>query len=152
MDAVISQEALLHVPDKRTALAEAYRGPEEGRPPRVYRLDRAPQARRKRFRIDVARHRGADHPEFRFLRPYAPGHRFRIVSRKDLTAEWGRILEQRFAMYRKLREETIALGTPSGDEEFYRFLRAPGCTGAGAHLGGASRAENSGPRRFVQPL
>ena len=23
-------------------------------------------------------------------------------------------------MYRKLREETIAFGTPSGDEEFYR--------------------------------
>jgi len=45
---------------------------------------------------------------------------FAFISKKDLTAEWGRLLEQRFAMYRKLREETIALGTPSGDDEFYR--------------------------------
>jgi hypothetical protein len=45
---------------------------------------------------------------------------FRIISSKDLTAEWGRILQQRFAMYRKLREETTAFGMPSGDEEFYR--------------------------------
>jgi hypothetical protein len=45
---------------------------------------------------------------------------FRVISKKDLTAEWGKILEQRFSMYRKLREETIALGTPSGDQMFLR--------------------------------
>jgi hypothetical protein len=29
------------------------------------------------------------------------------------------ILEQRFAMYRQLREETLRQGLPAGDEEFY---------------------------------
>jgi hypothetical protein len=45
---------------------------------------------------------------------------FRNVTVEDLTADWGGILEERFAMYRKLREETARLGTPTGDEEFYR--------------------------------
>ena len=45
---------------------------------------------------------------------------FRNVTIEDLTADWGRILEERFAMYRKLREETARLGTPTGDEEFFR--------------------------------
>ena len=31
----------------------------------------------------------------------------------------GRILEQRFAMYRRLREETLQQGLAAGDEEFY---------------------------------
>jgi hypothetical protein len=38
---------------------------------------------------------------------------------EDLTEEWSVILEQRFAMYRKLREETLRQGLPAGDEEFY---------------------------------
>jgi len=45
---------------------------------------------------------------------------FRKVTAEDLTDEWGEILEERFAMYRTLREETARLGTPSGDDEFYR--------------------------------
>ncbi len=120
MDAVISQEALLHVPDKRAALAEAYRVLKKGG--------------RLAF-TDWIAHRGLDANDSesmwrgiaaqtiqsfdsydRLLRDVG----FRMISSKDLTAEWGRILQQRFAMYRKLREETIAFGTPSGDEEFYR--------------------------------
>jgi hypothetical protein len=39
--------------------------------------------------------------------------------RADETDEWGVILEERFAMYRQLREETLRQGLPAGDEEFY---------------------------------
>ena len=44
---------------------------------------------------------------------------FRNVAVEDLTADWGGILAERFAMYRKLREETARLGMPTGDEAFY---------------------------------
>src|SRR5215217_5169325 len=44
---------------------------------------------------------------------------FALLSVEDLTDEWGVILEQRFAMYRQLREETLRQGLPAGDEEFY---------------------------------
>jgi hypothetical protein len=47
------------------------------------------------------------------------GAGFVIRSVEDLTEEWGVILEQRFAMYRQLREETLRQGLPAGDEEFY---------------------------------
>ena len=120
MDVVISQEALLHVPDKRKALAEAYRVLKKGG--------------RLAF-TDWIEHRSLDATDSesmwrgiaaqsiqsfesydRMLREIG----YCGVFKNDLTAEWGTILEQRFAMYRKLREQTIALGTPSGDEEFYR--------------------------------
>jgi len=65
---------------------------------------------------------------------------FRSISSKDLTAEWTGILEQRFAMYRKLREQTIRLGTPSGDEEFYRSY---------ARLVALMHARTLGGGRFV---
>jgi hypothetical protein len=38
---------------------------------------------------------------------------------EDLTTEWGAVLKERFAMYRKLREETLNQGLPAGDEKFY---------------------------------
>src|SRR5215204_5846066 len=44
---------------------------------------------------------------------------FVVRSVEDLTEQWGTILEERFAMYRKLREETLREGLPAGDEEFY---------------------------------
>src|SRR6266850_424330 len=120
MDAVISQEALLHVPDKRTALAEAYRVLKKGG--RLAFTDWI-EHRRLDASDSESMWRGIAAQTIQSFDSYDRMLRdigFRIVSRKDLTAEWGRILEQRFAMYRKLREETIALGTPSGDEEFYR--------------------------------
>ena len=121
MDAVISQEALLHVPDKRAALAEAYR-----------------VLKKKGGRLaftDWIEHRKLDTTDSesmwrgiaaQTIQSFDSYDRmlleigFRIVSKEDLTTEWGRILEQRLAMYRKLREVTIKLGTPSGDDEFYR--------------------------------
>jgi hypothetical protein len=45
---------------------------------------------------------------------------FRHTQTEDLTLEWGKILEERYAMYRALREQTGALGLPTGDDAFYR--------------------------------
>lgn len=140
MDAVISQEALLHVPDKRAALAEAYRVLKKGG--------------RLAF-TDWIEHRSLDANDsesmwlgiaaqtiqsfdsyVRMLRDVG----FQILSRIDLTVEWAEILERRFAMYRKLREETIALGIPSGDEAFYRSY---------ARLVALVQARTLGGGRFV---
>jgi sarcosine/dimethylglycine N-methyltransferase len=45
---------------------------------------------------------------------------FTVNSVEDLTGDWGVILKQRLAMYRKLREETQAAGTPAGHDAFYK--------------------------------
>ena len=120
MDAVISQEALLHVPDKRAALAEAYRVLKRGG--RLVftdwaehrKLDESDRASMWRGIAAQSVQSFVSYPQL--LREIG----FRNVTAEDLTAEWGEILEERFAMYRTLREETARLGTPSGDDEFYR--------------------------------
>ena len=120
MDAVISQEALLHVPDKHGALAEVYRVLKKGG--RLAFTDWI-EHRKLDATDSEAMWRGIAAQSIQSFDSYdrmLQDIGFRIVSTEDLTTEWARILEQRFAMYRKLREETISLGTPSGDEEFYR--------------------------------
>ena len=119
MDAVISQEALLHVPDKRAALSEAHRVLKRGG--RLAFTDWAEH--RPLDAIDSASMwRGIAAQSVQSFVSYAQMLReigFRNVAVEDLTADWGEILAERFAMYRKLREETARLGMPTGDEAFY---------------------------------
>lgn len=120
MDAVISQEALLHVPDKCAALSEAYRVLRRGG--RLAFTDWA-EHRPLDATDSESMWRGIAAQSLQSFDSYPQMLReigFRNVAVEDLTAEWGGILAERFAMYRKLREETTRLGTPSGDEAFYR--------------------------------
>lgn len=120
MDAVISQEALLHVPDKRAALAQAWRVLKPGG--RLAFTDWA-EHRRLNDADASSMWRGIAAQSVQSFAGYPQLLReigFRSVAVEDLTADWGRILEERFAMYRQLRDETVRLGTPSGDDDFYR--------------------------------
>jgi hypothetical protein len=45
---------------------------------------------------------------------------FRICSSEDLTAWWAVLLRARLEMYKELRKEAEAAGTPSGHDAFYR--------------------------------
>jgi sarcosine/dimethylglycine N-methyltransferase len=120
MDAVVSQEALLHVPDKPAALGEAYRVLRRGG-----RLAFTDWALHRPLQAGDAEAmwRGIAAQSVRSFIAYPrilSEIGFRNVMVEDLTVDWGTILEERFAMYRRLREETMRLGTPSGDDEFYR--------------------------------
>ena len=120
MDAVISQEALLHVPDKRAALSEAYRVLKRGG-----RLAFTDWAEHRRLEVADADSmwRGIAAQSVQSFVSYPQMLReigFRNVTVEDLSVDWGRILEERFAMYSRLREDTARLGTPTGDEAFYR--------------------------------
>ena len=115
-DVVVSQEAFLHVPDKAGALA-GYSDRVEGWPSPTGSF--TGPSRRTR-----PRQCGEGWPPRRCkaLRATATcstAGGFIVRSVEDLTEEWGMILEQRFAMYRKLRQETLRQGLPAGDEEFY---------------------------------
>lgn len=142
MDAVISQEALLHVPDKRAALSEAYRVLKRGG-----RLAFTDWAEHRRLRAADAESmwRGIAAQSVQSFDSYPQMLReigFRNVVVDDLTADWGRILEERFAMYRNLREETARLGTPTGDDEFYRsYARLVALVQEGTLGGGRFTAE-----------
>ncbi|HJZ44118.1 MAG TPA: methyltransferase domain-containing protein [Hyphomicrobiaceae bacterium] len=120
MDAVISQEAFLHVPDLGRALAEAFRILRPGgrlaftnwvaeQPLSSADADLMWQG------MAVARLYGC-----KAHRDLLERAGFCVVSVEDLTQDWGTILEQRLAMYRKLRREAEAAGTPAGHDAFYR--------------------------------
>jgi ubiquinone/menaquinone biosynthesis C-methylase UbiE len=119
VDVVISQEALLHVPDKPRALAEAYRILKPGG--RIVFTDWI--AHRSLDEADTAlMWQGMAVRTLYSLPVYARliGEAgFAVMSVEDLTKEWGALLTQRLAMYRKLREETAAAGTPAGHDAFY---------------------------------
>ncbi len=120
MDAVISQEALLHVPDKRAALAEAFR---VLRPGGMLSFTDWAEHHPLAAADAESMWRGIAAQTVQSFSGYEDMLRdigFRDVSSEDLTSEWGAILEERFRMYRALREETVKIGTPSGGEDFYR--------------------------------
>ena len=119
VDVVVSQEALLHVPDKRRALAEAFRLLRPGG--RIVFTDWVAH----RGLSDADRElmwQGMAVTDLYDLPTYAALVReagFVVSGVEDLTAEWSEILVHRLAMYQKLREETEAAGTPAGHDAFY---------------------------------
>ena len=119
VDVVISQEALLHVPDKERALAEAYRILKPGG--RIALTDWV--AHQQLSGVDKQlMWQGMAVADLYNLQTYADlirGAGFIVDSVEDLTVDWGVILKQRLAMYRKLREEAQAAGTPAGHDAFY---------------------------------
>jgi sarcosine/dimethylglycine N-methyltransferase len=120
VDAVVSQEALLHVPDKGRGLREAFRILRRGG--------------RLAFTDLVCNVKLSDEDAALIWEGMAiqtlqglAGYRrllettgFRVVSIDDLTTEWGPILKERLKMYLEMRREAERTGTPAGDEAFYR--------------------------------
>jgi len=136
-DAVISQEALLHVPDKARALGEAFRVLRRGgriaftdwvvhRPLTADDATILAEGMAARNLQNVSGYRDA---------LSAAG--FVEIVDEDLTLEWGPILEARFAMYRRLRDEAEKAGTPAGDDPFYRSYERLVALVLGRSLGGA---------------
>ena len=118
-DAVVSQEALLHVPDKFEALRQAFRILRPGG-----RLAFSDWVMHAPLSTDEAEDmwRGIAAQSLQTIEGYKillQKAGFNIVSVDDLTDLWGHILTERLAMYRKLREDTRSTGAPSGDDAFY---------------------------------
>jgi sarcosine/dimethylglycine N-methyltransferase len=120
VDVVISQEALLHIPDRRLAMAEAFR---------------IMKHRSRLAFTDWVAHEPIPPADVDLLwegqavqalesptsyRELLTDVGFRILSSEELNAEWTLLLEARLAMYRKLRTEAEAAGTPSGHDAFHK--------------------------------
>ena len=143
-DAVVSQEAMLHVPDKAAALGEAWR---------ILK-----PAGRLVF-TDWVAHRPLENEDTEILwqglaaqtLQSIPGYEtliaqagFETQSSEDLTGEWAGILERRFEMYRALREETAGAGLPGGEDAFYRaYVRLVDLVKAGVLGGGRFAARKN---------
>ncbi len=119
-DAVVSQEALLHVPDIARAFAEAYRVLRPGgRFAFTNWVVHQPLSDAQRqllwdgmaaaTLISIEQHT-------ELLR----GAGFVIEAVEDETEAWGVVLAERLRMYEKLRGEAEAAGTPSGHDDFYK--------------------------------
>jgi SAM-dependent methyltransferase len=118
-DLVVSQEALLHVPNRGQAIREAYRILKRGG--------------RLAF-TDLIAHAALTPDDaallwegMAILTPESPdSYRakvtdagFRVISEFDRTDELGAILTERLAMYQKLRAEAERAGTPPGHDAFH---------------------------------
>ena len=119
-DAVISQEALLHVPDLGRTFREAHRVLRAGGRLAftnwiIHRPLSEPQRQLLWDGMAAASLIGIDrHVEL--LRDAG----FAIEATSDETVAWGIILAERLRMYERLRGEAEQAGTPAGHDDFYR--------------------------------
>jgi cyclopropane fatty-acyl-phospholipid synthase-like methyltransferase len=120
MDAVVSQEAFCHVPDLKKALVEAFRIlRKDGRLAFTDWIANEPlTADDAQLMWD-----GMAIQPLRSISDYCclvESSGLRVLSATDLTDEWGPILEERLAMYQRLRDEARQAGTPTGHDAFHR--------------------------------
>ena len=120
MDAVVSQEAFCHVPDVKKALTEAFRIlRKDGRLAFTDWMANEPlTADDAQLMWD-----GMAIQPLRSISDYChlvESSGLRVLLATDLTDEWGPILQERLAMYQRLREEARQAGTPTGHDAFHR--------------------------------
>jgi sarcosine/dimethylglycine N-methyltransferase len=120
MDAVVSQEAFCHVPDVKKALTEAFRIlRKDGRLAFTDWMANEPlTADDAQLMWD-----GMAIQPLRSIPDYChlvESGGLSVLSATDLTDEWGPILQERLAMYQRLREEARQAGTPTGHDAFHR--------------------------------
>jgi sarcosine/dimethylglycine N-methyltransferase len=120
MDAVVSQEAFLHVPDLARVLGEAHRVLKPGG--RLAYTNWVVEQPLSPADTQLMWQGMAVAPlhSFQAQRDILTCAGFSVLSVEDLTADWGVILEQRLAMYQTLRGEAEQAGTPAGHDAFYR--------------------------------
>jgi sarcosine/dimethylglycine N-methyltransferase len=136
-DAAISQEALLHVPDKVKVIAEAARVIVPGG--YVAFTDWVEHSPMSASDRDLM-WRGMAAQNLQTVPGYREAlerHGFEAVAVDDLTDWWGPILERRFDMYVALGAEAGAAGHPSGDDGFYQSYRLLVALVKAKSLGGA---------------
>ena len=144
-DAAVSQEGLLHVPDKAAVLRECARVLRPGA--RLAFSDwiahpRLEENERRRLRDWMAAVTLQSMAGYRALLSRAG---FASIEAEDLSAEWIGILRRRLAMYRGLRAQTIArLGQARYDEYNQLYAFFVGLVEAGK-LGGARFSATAGP-------
>jgi sarcosine/dimethylglycine N-methyltransferase len=120
MDAVISQEAFLHVADKGRVVRESHRILRSGG--RLAFTDWICHAPLSAADATLM-WEGMAVQTLQTLDSYRSlieGAGFGVIALEDLTAEWGPILQQRLPMYQAMRREAEAAGTPSGSAAFHR--------------------------------
>jgi sarcosine/dimethylglycine N-methyltransferase len=119
MDAVVSQEAFCHVPDRSQALREAFR---------------ILKVAGRLAMTDIICHEPLSDDDARLMwdgmsfqpletiasyRDKVTSTGFKLVSATDLTEEWRPVLRDRLAMYQRLREDARLAGTPMGHDAFH---------------------------------
>jgi ubiquinone/menaquinone biosynthesis C-methylase UbiE len=146
--AVVSQEGLLHVPDKAEALAECRRVLLPGG--RIAFSDWIATARlsdRERRRLDEWM-AAVTLQSIEGYKALLAGAGFVAVGAEDLSVEWIAILRRRLEMFRGLRADSVArLGQARYDEYDQLYAFFVGLVEAG-RLGGARFSATAGPEAF----